>query len=81
MKDVISVAKRGGELLAMGKIDKTAIAKGTKVLSAIDLGSKHNWAISNDDIDATEDLGLTGIKKYWRHADQIQDEVDSLHKD
>ncbi len=32
-------------------------------------------------MDVAEDLGLTGIKKYWRCAGQIQDEVDLLYKD
>ncbi len=81
MKDVISVAERDGELLAMENVDKTAIAEVAKVSSAIDLGSKHTWEISNADIDVAEDLGLTGMKKYWRRASQIQEEVDLLHKD
>ncbi len=48
----------------MENADKTAIAEVAKVLSAIDLRSKYSQAISNADIDVTEDLGLTGIKKY-----------------
>ena len=45
MKDVIVVIKRGGEnkeLLAIENINKTAIAKFTKVSSAIDFESKHS---------------------------------------
>ncbi len=80
MKNVILVTERGGKLLAMENADKTAIAEVGNVSSVIDFGSKHSWAISNADMDAAEDLGLTGIKKYWRHAGQIQDEVDSLYK-
>ncbi len=68
MNDVILVAKRGGELLAMENADKTVIAEVAKVSSVIDLGSKHSWAISNTDIDTAEDLGLTGIKKYQRRV-------------
>ena len=67
MKDVIAVAERGREnkkLLTMGNVDKTAMAEVAKVSSAIDLGNKHSWAISNADMDATRDLGLIGIKKY-----------------
>ena len=30
----------------------------------MDLDDKYIWAISNVDIDAAKDLGLTGIKKY-----------------
>ncbi len=68
MKDVILVAERGRELLAMENADKTAIAEVAKMSSAIDLGSKHSWAISNADMDVARDLGLTSIKKYWRHT-------------
>ncbi len=64
MKDVITMAERGGELLAMENADKTVIAEVAKVSSAINLGNKHSWAISNADIDVAGDLGLTGIKKY-----------------
>ncbi len=48
----------------MENVDKTVIAEVAKVSSTIDLGSKHNWAISNADMDVAEDLGLTDIKKY-----------------
>ncbi len=81
MKDVILVVERGRELLAMKNVDKTVIAEVAKEWSTIDLGSKHSWAISNADMDAAENLGLTGIKKYGRRVGQIQDKVDSLHKD
>ncbi len=69
------------ELLAMDNAGKTAIAKVAKVLSTIDLGSKYSWAISNSDMHVAKDLGLIGIKKYWRRANQIQDKIDWLHKD
>ena len=39
------------------------------------------WTISNVDIDATRDLGLTSIKKYWKLIGQIKKEVNGLHKD
>ncbi len=76
MKDVIAVAERDGELFIMENIDKTAIAKVAKLLSIIDLGNKDSWAISNADMDAVGDLGLTDIIKYWRYTGQIQDKVD-----
>ncbi len=81
MKDVIAVAEKGGELLAMENADKTAIAEIAKVSSTINLGSKHSWAISTGDMNAVGDLRLTGIKKYWRRPGQISDKVDWLHKD
>ncbi len=64
MKDVILVVERGEELLVMENADKTAIAEVVKMSSAIDLRSKHSWAISNANMDAAKDLRLTGIKKY-----------------
>ena len=67
MKDLIAVAKKGGEnknLLAMENVNKTAMAEVAKVSSAIKLGSKHSWIISNADIDAAENLGLISIEKY-----------------
>ncbi len=76
MKNMIAVAEKGKELLAIENIEKTVIAEVAKVSSAIDLGSKHSWAISNADMDTTRNLKLTGIKKYWRHTGQIQDKVD-----
>ncbi len=76
MKDVIVVAKRSGKLLAMKNVNKTAIVEVTKVSSGIDLRSKHSCAISNADMDVAGNLGLTSIKKYWRHVSQIQDKVD-----
>ncbi len=77
---MIVVAKKSEELLAMENVDKTTIVEVAKVSSTINLGSNYNWTISNADIDAAEDLRLTGIKKYWRRVDQIQDKVDWLHK-
>ncbi len=65
------MAKKGRKLLTIENTEKTAIVEVTKVLSDIDLGSKHSWAISNADMDAARDLGLTSIRKYWRCAGQI----------
>ena len=67
MKDMITVVKKSGEnkeLLAIENVDKIAIVKVTKMSSAIDLKSKHSWAINNADIDAAGNLKLIGIKKY-----------------
>ena len=33
-------------------------------------------AISNTDLDITEELGLTGIEKYWRHTRQVEIKLD-----
>ena len=37
--------------------------------------------MSNVNIDTARDLGLTGIKKYWKLAGQIEKKVDGLHRD
>ena len=74
IKAVIVVVERDGknkELLAMENIDKTVIVEVAKVLSVINLESKHSWASSNTDIDMTRDLGLINKKKYWRCTGQI----------
>ena len=47
----------------------------------MDLDGKYIWVMSNVDIDAAKNLWLTGIIKHWRLADQIEKEVDGLHKD
>lgn len=79
---MIAVTERGKEIqgLLAEKIDKVAIAKVAKVASAIDIGNKYRQAISNDDMDAARDLGLTGVKKEWRCVGQIQAEIDWLYK-
>ncbi len=67
MKDVIAVAERdeeNKELLTMENTNKTIMPEVAKVLSIIDLGSKHSWTISDADRDAAGDLGIIGIKKY-----------------
>lgn len=64
---MIIVTERGRDnlgLLIIENIDKTAIAKVAKVLSAIDLDSKYSSVISNSNIDVVEDLKLINIEKY-----------------
>ena len=66
MKDVI-ISKKALEKerqLVVKNADKIALAKVGKTLSPMDFDGKYMWAISNVDIDATRDLGLTGIKKH-----------------
>ena len=75
MKDVIAAAERSrknkGPLVMDINVNKTTIAKVAKVSSAIDLGNKYSQVIGNANIDAPGNLGLTGIKKYWRYTGQI----------
>ena len=35
--------------------------------------------MSNTDLDTAKKLGLTGIKKYWRCASQVEIELDWLY--
>ena len=65
----------------MRNADKIAKADVARTSSPIDLDGKYMWAMSNIDINVARDLGLTGIKKHWRLANQIEKEVDRLHKD
>lgn len=66
------------QLLIENVIKRAEVAK---MLSLIDLDSKYMWAISNVDIDTTRNLGLTGVKKYWRRTSQIKEEVNGIYKD
>lgn len=74
MKDIIVVVERDGEnemSLAMENINKIPMTEVGKMLGAIDHDLKYNQAISNIDIDVTEDLELTSIKKYYKCISQI----------
>ena len=50
----------------------------TQALSPVDLAEKYIWAINNADLYAAKELGLTGIKKYWGRAGQVEIELDWL---
>ena len=66
MKDVImskKILEKERQLVVRNK-NKIALVKVGKMSSPINLKSKYMRAISNIDIDAARDLGLTGIKKY-----------------
>ena len=83
MKDVI-ISKKAlekEEQLVVRNADKIALAEVGRMSSPIDLDGKYMWAINNVNIDANRDLGLTGIKKHWRLAGQIEKEVNGLHRD
>lgn len=61
------MAKKGKEnkkLLIMQDANKTGMAKFGKVSNTIDLGNKHSWAISNDNIDIAGDLRPISTIKY-----------------
>lgn len=50
-----------------------------KVDWALNFIGKYKWEMSNADLNATKELGLTDIKKYWRYTSQVKIEVDWLH--
>ncbi len=80
MKDVIIPEKaREEEMLLEGIAYTTAPAEVSRVLSFVYLAGRQNWAISNADLDAAKELGLTGIKKYWGRAGQVEMELDWLY--
>ena len=65
----------------MRNADKIAQVEVVRTLSPMDLDGKYMWTMSNIDIDAAKDLGLTDIKKHLRLAGQIEKKVDRLHRD
>ena len=62
MEDVIIEEKAmEKEKLLEGIADTTALAEVAWASSFIDLARKYMWAMSNANIDAGKELGLTGI--------------------
>lgn len=80
MKSVIILekARKKRELLG-GIADTTAPAEMAWALSPVDFAGRYKWEMSNADLDAAKELGLTRVKKYWKHADQVEMELDWLH--
>ncbi len=80
MKDVIISEKaKEDEMLSKSITDTTAPAEVAWVLSPVDRVGRYNWAMNDTDLDAAKELGLTGIKKYWRRTGQVEIELDWLH--
>lgn len=83
MKDMITAIKgdkKNKELLVIKNVNKTVMIEVAKVSSTIDFSNKYGQAINNADMNATRDVELTDIKKYWRYIGQIQDKIDCLYK-
>ncbi len=77
MKDVIISEKaREDKMLSESIADTIAPAEVPRVSSPVDLVGRYNWAMSDVDLDAAKELGLTGIKKYWRRAGQVEMELE-----
>ena len=69
MKNVIiSKNVREEKMLSESIADTTTPAEVARVLSLIDLAGRYNWAMSDANLDTAKELGLTGIKKYWKRA-------------
>lgn len=69
MKNMILVAKKvrkNKQLLVIENTNKDVMVEIAKMSSAIHLGSKHSWVITNTDIDIGKNLELIDIKKYQR---------------
>lgn len=77
IKDVIISKKVREEKILLKDIANTiAPAKVAQVLGFIDFIRKYNWAMSDADLNTTKELGLTGIKKYYRYAGQVKIKLD-----
>lgn len=50
-----------------------------QALSPDDFAGRYSWAISNVNLNATREIKLTSIKKYWRYAIQVEIEIDWLY--
>ena len=80
MKDVIISEKaRKEEILSESIANMTAPAEMAQVLSLIDFAGRYNWVMSDVDLDIAKELGLTGIKKYWRYIGQVEMELNGLY--
>ncbi len=79
MKDVIISEKAREKKLSEGLTATTALAEVARALNPINLAWKYRWAMSNVDMDLAKELGLTGVKKYWRQAGQVEMKLDWLH--
>ncbi len=80
MKEVIVSDKaKEDKMLSESIADTTVPTKVARVSSPVDLVGRYNWAMSDADLDAAKELGLTGIKKYWIRAGQVEIELDWLH--
>ena len=51
-------------MLSKCPVDITAPAEVAQASNPVNFTSKYRWAISNFDMDAAKELGLTRVKKY-----------------
>ena len=50
-----------------------------QALSLVDLVWRYGWAMSIADMEAAKELGLTGVKNYWRRAGKVEMKLDWLY--
>ncbi len=81
MKDmIISEKVREKEILSIeGIADTNAPAEVARISNPVNLAGRYIWAMSDSNLDVAKELELTGIKKYWRRAGQVEMELDWLH--
>ncbi len=79
MQDAILMAKvlDGGAKRKQLVVD-TPDAEVTWICSATNVLLKYNWHLNRTDDKAAVDLGLRSVKKYWRCAAQVADELSHL---
>ena len=77
MKNGIILEKtREKEKLSEDLADRSVLAELARASSPVNLAWRYRWAMSKTDIESAEKLGLTGVKNYWRHAGQVEMELD-----
>ncbi len=79
MQDTILMAKvLDGSAKRKQLVVNTPDAEVTRVCSATNILLKYNWHLNLTDDKVAVDLGLQSVKKYWRRATQVADELNHL---
>lgn len=60
-------------------IDTITLVKMTQVLSLVNFTSKYKQLINNNNLDKTNELKLTNIKKNWKYISQVKIKSDWLY--
>ena len=69
MKDIIILEKtREKKKLSESPTNTTATEKVSRASSFVDLARRFRWAMSKAGMKVAKELGLNGVKNYWRHA-------------
>ena len=76
---IMSEKARKKEKLSESTAVTTAPAEVARASNFVNLAWRYKWAISNTDMNVAKKLGLTGVKKYWKRASQVEMELDWLY--